>query len=47
MRMLLRVEMRQSAKWGWLVPPLLPLVTMAAFAADNDPGVVGAGVGLV
>ncbi|HCU38487.1 MAG TPA: hypothetical protein DGT21_24630 [Armatimonadetes bacterium] len=47
MRMLLLVEMRQSAKWVWLVPPLLPLVTMAAFATDNAPGAVGAGIELV
>lgn len=44
MRMLLLVEMRQSAKWVWLVPPLVPLVTMAAFAEDSDPGAVASGV---
>ena len=44
MRMLLLLEMRQSAKWVWLVPPLVPLVTMAAFAEDNDPGAVASGV---
>ncbi len=47
MRMLLLLEMRQSARWVWLVPPLLPLVTMAAFVTDDDPGAVGYGVALL